>query len=96
VESVLKHLLAEPLTVDDGNHKLEGDDMFLWASLLPNRADNVVGDCVAWRSSRHKLAAVDCFKRGMVCQMQEIDQEDEGATFCVVNCQPSHPMLWVA
>jgi hypothetical protein len=47
LESVLKHLLAEPLTVDDGNHKLEGYDMFLWSSLLPNRADNVVGDCVS-------------------------------------------------
>jgi endonuclease/exonuclease/phosphatase family metal-dependent hydrolase len=89
LESVLKHLLAEPLTVDDGNHKLEGYDMFLWSSLLPNRADNVVGNCVAWRSSRHKLVAVDSFKRGMVCQMQEIDQ---GATFCVANVHlPARP-----
>ena len=79
LETELKQLLMSPSQV--GNKKIQGYDTFLWTSLLPNRADHVVGNCVAWRSDRHKLVAVDCFRRGMVVKLQEV--EEDGATFCV-------------
>lgn len=89
LESRLKALLAEPITAPDGS-KLPGYDKFLWASLLPNRAENVVGNCIAWRSDRHKMVDVDCFKRGMVCQFQEV--ATDGGTFAVANVHlPARP-----
>jgi endonuclease/exonuclease/phosphatase family metal-dependent hydrolase len=96
LESTLKELLAAPIgNSANVEERLQGYDTFLWSSLLPNRADNVVGNCVAWRSDRHKLVAVDCFKRGMVCQIQEVDKPgnvEAGATFCVANVHlPAKP-----
>eukprot|EP00980_Cylindrotheca_fusiformis_P015185 scaffold4204_cov140-Cylindrotheca_fusiformis.AAC.4 len=90
LEAALKRSLEEPLQIE--NELLSGYDMFLWTSLLPKREDNVVGNCIAWRSSRHSLAAVDCFKRGMICQMTEVHPNDKGGTFCVANVHlPAKP-----
>ena len=84
LESELKRLLLLPTTTsayeDDKDDKDEsnksvinmGYDKFIWSSLLPNRDDNVVGNCIAWRSDRHELVSVDCFKRGMICTMKEV------------------------
>jgi len=95
LESKLKELLSTPTIAPDGSSQLPGYDKFLWASLLPNRAENVVGNCIAWRSDRHKMVAVDCFKRGMACQFQEIStdgDEEEGGTFAVANVHlPAKP-----
>ncbi|CAJ1965771.1 unnamed protein product [Cylindrotheca closterium] len=98
LEAQLKELLSSPVTAPDGS-QLPGYDKFLWSSLLPNRAENVVGNCIAWRSDRHKMVTVECFKRGMACQFQEIfssddseEEEEEGGTFAVANVHlPAKP-----
>ena len=82
-EQLLKELLEEPCE----NHA--GYDSHFWSALHPNRKGDVVGLCVAWRSGKHNLISPDCFRRGMVVQLEEIET---GATFCIGNVHlPAKP-----
>lgn len=82
-EKLLKELLEEP------QPGLLGYDSYLWSPLHPNRKGDVVGLCVAWRSVKHNLISPDCFRRGMVVQLEEIET---GATFCIGNVHlPAKP-----
>ena len=51
-EPKLKELLAQ--TCVDGR---EGYDSYLWTPLMPNRSTDVVGLCVAWRSSKYRVSS---------------------------------------
>ena len=82
-EKLLKELLEEP------QQGRLGYDSYLWSPLHPNRKGDVVGLCVAWRSIKHNLISPDCFRRGMVVQLEEIET---GATFCIGNVHlPAKP-----
>lgn len=89
-EPHLQELLAQP-----ASNGCEGYDSFLWAPLLPNRPDHIVGVCIAWRSKRHKMTESNCFKRGMICQFTETDDDEDavsGGTFAVANVHlPARP-----
>jgi endonuclease/exonuclease/phosphatase family metal-dependent hydrolase len=55
------------------NTFVQGYDSFVWNPLNPNnRRGDPVGLCIAWRSHRHKLLSWEGYKRGMVCQFQEV------------------------
>jgi len=78
-EPRLQELLAEN----------DGYDSYLWSPLLPKKPDHIVGLCFAWRSTKLKLEASDCYARGMVGQFQELSS---GATFTVGNVHlPARP-----
>ena len=82
-EKLLKEILEEP------QNGRAGYDSYLWSALHPNRKGDVVGLCVAWRSMKHNLISPDCFRRGMVVQLEEIET---GATFCIGNVHlPAKP-----
>jgi Endonuclease/Exonuclease/phosphatase family len=64
--------LQELLSSSSANQ--QGYDAMVFSALHPNRSfdRDVVGLCVAWRSSRHRLVSVECFRRGMVVQFCEV------------------------
>jgi mRNA deadenylase 3'-5' endonuclease subunit Ccr4 len=50
-----------------------GYDSFVWVPLMPNNnRGDIVGLCIAWRSHRHSLIHSEGYKRGMICQFQEV------------------------
>lgn len=77
--------------------RVQGYDSYIWTSLMPNnKRGDPVGLCVAWRSHRHSLVSWEGFKRGMVCQFQEVckeeDSESSGGTFAIANLHlPARP-----
>ena len=82
-EITLKEILQEP------QNNRAGYDSYIWTALHPNRKGDTVGLCVAWRSTKHNLISPDCFRRGMVVQLEEIET---GATFCIGNLHlPAKP-----
>lgn len=82
-ENMLRAILQEP------QNNRAGYDSYLWTALHPNRKGDTVGLCVAWRSTKHNLISPDCFRRGMVVQLEEIET---GATFCIGNVHlPAKP-----
>ena len=86
-EEQFRKWLKEPIQAN--GETISGYDSLLWTSLLPNRPGDVVGLCVAWRSDKHKLLASDCFKRGMIVQMAEVET---GATIALANVHlPAKP-----
>lgn len=56
-EAALEKFLLQPC----GDH--DGYDTQLWSALHPNRKGDVVGLCVAWRSSKHNVSVT----RSSVC-----------------------------
>jgi hypothetical protein len=81
-EPQLEALLGEPTTSSSSSSTpstiIPGYDSYLWAPLLPNKPEHVVGLCIAWRSSKHRLESSDSYKRGMICQFSEVpDDENE-------------------
>jgi Endonuclease/Exonuclease/phosphatase family len=64
--------LQELLSSSSANQ--QGYDAMVFSALHPNRSfdRDVVGLCVAWRSGRHRLVSVECFRRGMVLQFCEV------------------------
>eukprot|EP00429_Kryptoperidinium_foliaceum_P034731 CAMPEP_0176174170 /NCGR_PEP_ID=MMETSP0120_2-20121206/89236_1 /TAXON_ID=160619 /ORGANISM="Kryptoperidinium foliaceum, Strain CCMP 1326" /LENGTH=662 /DNA_ID=CAMNT_0017512205 /DNA_START=120 /DNA_END=2108 /DNA_ORIENTATION=+ len=86
-EPKLRKLLREPIS-----ETISGYDSCMWAPLLPNKSDHVVGLCVAWRSSRHRLVAADGYKRGMACMFSEVRDEGDCGTFGIANVHlPARP-----
>jgi endonuclease/exonuclease/phosphatase family metal-dependent hydrolase len=84
LENSLRELLEEKSS--NGN---AGYDSYLWSALHPNRRGDVVGLCIAWRSMKHNLISPDCFRRGMVVQLEEIET---GAVFSIGNVHlPAKP-----
>jgi endonuclease/exonuclease/phosphatase family metal-dependent hydrolase len=85
--AVLENSLREVL--EETQNGIDGYDSYLWSALHPNRRGDVVGLCVAWRSMKHNLISPDCFRRGMVVQLEEIET---GAVFCIGNVHlPAKP-----
>ena len=94
-EPRLHTLLQEPIVCPDGTRRA-GYDSYLWSPLLPKRPDHVVGLCIAWRSSRHRLLASNCYRRGMVYQFSEVEDDSTSlhaaGTFAVANVHlPAKP-----
>ena len=78
-------LLREWLDSGSSSTKYE----FVWSALHPNRRGDVVGNCIAWKPKKYDLISADCFRRGMVAQMEEIET---GSNFCIGNVHlPAKP-----
>ncbi len=91
-EPQLQQLLRRPISTDS-QETLQGYDSYLWAPLLPNRPEHIVGVCIAWRSSKHRLVTSNCYKRGMICQFSEEDASSSSiGTFAIANVHlPARP-----
>ena len=83
----LEEGLGDILARNDND--MRGYDAFVFSPLLPNRPQDVVGLCVAWRSDRHRLVSCETFRRGMVVQLAEVST---GATIAIANLHlPAKP-----
>lgn len=92
-EARLKELLQQPFFTR--THIAPGYDSYLWVPLLPEHDFDIVGLCIAWRSSKHTLVKSNSYYRGMVCQFTEVLDEDSDTppgTFAIANVHlPAKP-----
>ena len=101
----IQEWLAEPIVVTnpDGSTStiVEGYDSFVWSPLNPNnKRGDVVGLCIAWRSKKHSIVEWNGYRRGMVCMLQEANEQnsdrneaqDSCASFLIANLHlPARP-----
>jgi len=86
-EEELNERLQSRLATDEDDKR--GYDGCVFSPLLPNRKQDIVGLCVAWRTDRHRLVSCETFRRGMVVQLAE---QSTGATIAIANLHlPAKP-----
>ena len=95
-EHRLRELLNNSSGDGDDQHNQQTSYEMVWYPLLPQRTGDIVGLCVVWKSNKFQLTHSHGFKRGMICQLQDIRNgnggDDNGALINIANVHlPAKP-----